>query len=42
MKKLFIYFINFFSGLKNLAQAVNEASSVEEMDKLICGGKNDT
>lgn len=37
--KFITYFVNFFSGIKSLADSVNVASSPEELDELVCGGK---
>ena len=42
MKKIirfFTYFVNIISCPKKVAEAVNVASSPDELDKLICGGK---
>ena len=39
IKKFFIYIVTFFSDLKGAARAVNEASTPEEMDEMICGGR---
>ena len=39
--KFITYFVNFFSGLKRLADSVNTASSPEELDKFVCGGRNE-
>ena len=34
----FTYFLMCISGLKELASAVNQADSPEDLDKLIAGG----
>ena len=41
IKKWLIYAVSAFSDLKGLSRAVNEASSPEEMDRLVCGGVYD-
>ena len=37
--KIFKYIPHFFSNLKGLAYAVNVASTSEELDELVLGGK---
>ena len=42
MKRLrvwFTYFLNCFSGLKHLSECVNAASTPDELDELVCGGR---
>lgn len=39
IKKTFLYIICCFSNLRGLSEAVNVASSPDELDQIVTGGK---
>ena len=37
--KFFTYFVKCFSGLRELSEAINSASSAEELDDVVLGAR---